>query len=320
MRRLDCNWLLCLLAFCLGNAVQAASGQVSLEQYRSQLHELSRKIETLPTHPQDAARIETSIPETLVVTTPSGEITVKYHDLKNDLSAFARGNEKKRETLGPQLRNYINTLESQAASFDQEHADAAKAKQQLQSILARREFRRVEEQPSLINIILSRILAGLVRFFSRLPFGSSTFNWFQILVYCLVGAALIVLLLWTIRRLRSRPENPAIREIIPFAPSSRSWRTWLAEARSLAQREDWRGAIHLGYWAGISFLEEHGSWRPNRARTPREYLSLSTSRSPNYPALSSLTRKFELVWYGSREARESDFQETLGQLEKLGCR
>jgi hypothetical protein len=33
-----------------------------------------------------------------------------------------------------------------------------------------------------------------------------------------------------------------------------------------------------------------------------------------------LTRKFELVWYGHREAAESDFQETLGQLEKLGCR
>jgi len=320
MKHIVGKWLLCLLALCLGNASRVAALQVSLEEYRSQLHELSRKIESLPAHPQDAARIETSIPETVVVNTPSGEITVKYHDLKSDLSAFARGNEKKRETLGPRLSNYIDTLESQAAFFDRDHADPAKAKQQLQSILARREFHRVEEQPSLINIILSRILVWLVRFFSRLPFGSSTFNWFQILVYCLVGAALIVLLLWTIRRLRSRPEDPAMREIIPFAPSARSWRTWLDESRSLAQREDWRGAIHLGYWAGISFLEEHGSWRPNRARTPREYLSLITSRNPNYPALSSLTRKFELVWYGSREARESDFQETVGQLEKLGCR
>src|SRR5262249_40228625 len=133
MKHIVGKWLLCLLALCLGNAVEAAALQVSLEEYRNQLHELSRKIESLPAHPEAAPRIETSIPETVVVKTPSGEITVKYHDLKNDLSAFARGDAKKRETLGPQLRNYIDTLESQAASFDQDHADPAKAKQQLQS-------------------------------------------------------------------------------------------------------------------------------------------------------------------------------------------
>jgi len=27
-----------------------------------------------------------------------------------------------------------------------------------------------------------------------------------------------------------------------------------------------------------------------------------------------------VIWYGDRDAGESDFQETLGQLERLGCR
>jgi hypothetical protein len=36
--------------------------------------------------------------------------------------------------------------------------------------------------------------------------------------------------------------------------------------------------------------------------------------------LAALTGKLELVWYGYGIAQEVDFQETLGQLEKLGCR
>jgi hypothetical protein len=88
----------------------------------------------------------------------------------------------------------------------------------------------------------------------------------------------------------------------------------------MAQQQDWRNAIHLAYWAGISFLESGGAWKPNRARTPREYLRLMGSRKPEYPSLAALTRKFELVWYGDRAASSLDFQETLGQLEKLGCR
>ncbi|HKR96673.1 MAG TPA: DUF4129 domain-containing protein, partial [Candidatus Angelobacter sp.] len=66
--------------------------------------------------------------------------------------------------------------------------------------------------------------------------------------------------------------------------------------------------------------EEHGAWKPNRARTPREYLRLIGSRAAQYPVLASLTRKLEHVWYGYGEAAESDFHDTLSQLEKLGCR
>jgi hypothetical protein len=160
---------------------------------------------------------------------------------------------------------------------------------------------------------LDRILTGLFRG-ARGAGGS----WLQILVYLLVGAAMILLVVWTALRL-NRPGADSAKEIIPFAPSARSWRSWLAEARSLAQQQDWRNAIHVAYWAGISFLEENGAWKPNRARTPREYLRIVGSRKPQYSPLAALTRKLELVWYGHRDAGEPDFQETLGQLERLGC-
>jgi hypothetical protein len=142
----------------------------------------------------------------------------------------------------------------------------------------------------------------------------------RLIIYLLVGAAATLLLLWTIRRLRRPQEELPEREIIPFAPSARSWRAWLADARTQAQKEDWRNAIHLAYWAGISYLEEHGAWKPNRARTPREYLRLIGKAAAQYPVLAALTRKLEIVWYGYGTAAEADFHEALGQLEKLGCR
>jgi hypothetical protein len=91
------------------------------------------------------------------------------------------------------------------------------------------------------------------------------------------------------------------------------------DARLAADRGNWRDAIHLGYWCGISFLEAQGLWRPDTARTPREYLRLMPSASEHRETLSRLTRTFELVWYGTQEADGNAFFETLAQLEKLGC-
>src|ERR1035438_7184698 len=49
--------------------------------------------------------------------------------------------------------------------------------------------------------------------------------------------------------------------------SAKEWTIWLSEARTAAARGEWRDAIHLAYWAGISFLERQGMWKPDRART-----------------------------------------------------
>jgi hypothetical protein len=150
--------------------------------------------------------------------------------------------------------------------------------------------------------------------------GNAHFSLVQALVYVLLAIAVVVVIIWTVRRFRRPEEEIAAREIIPFAPSARSWRAWLVEAREFAAESDWRNAIHMAYWAGISFLEAGGAWKPDRARTPREYLRLISSRDPQFPPLSTLTRKFEVVWYGDHPARQADFEETLQHLERLGCR
>jgi hypothetical protein len=171
-----------------------------------------------------------------------------------------------------------------------------------------------------VESLLGRIFRWLGRLFGNAHISRGATNRFlQAVIYTLVGVAVLLMLIWTVRSLR-RKEIDLPREIMPFAPSAKNWRTWLAEARQSAEMQDWRNAIHLAYWAGISSLEAGGAWKPNRARTPREYLRLLGTRSPNHPPLSVLTRKFEVIWYGERAAAEADFQETLAQLERLGCR
>jgi hypothetical protein len=296
-----------------------AATAISLSEYRQQLRDLSSRVDTIDAHPEDIAKTSASIPDEIVVNTGANEVTVNYRNLKNDLAALSRASQDKRPAGLRQIRDYLRTLDAEADRYDQS-SDLNAAHQKLSEILARREFHNVRG-PSARDLLLARVFSWLSRILSKLAAaGGTTVDWFSVLIYVVIAGAVSVLAVWTIRRLRRPADESEGREIIPFSPSARGWRAWLGEARLMAQQQDWRNAIHLAYWAGISFLESGGAWKPNRARTPREYLRLMGQRKPEYPSLAALTRKFELVWYGDRAASASDFQEALGQLEKLGCR
>jgi hypothetical protein len=310
--------LLALTLLCWSSHAKAEN--ISISQYRQQLQDIATKVDALQTHPETAGDLVASIPDQVAVATSSGEITVQYKSLKDNLAAFARAKEEQRADLLREIQTYTQALISAAEDYDKHDADFTSQHSQLAQILARREFKNIQG-PSAKDALLSRIYGWLSRFLSKLAFrGAANFDLIRLIIYLFVGAAVTLLLVWTIRRLREPQPELSPREIIPFSPSARGWRTWLAEARALAQQQDWRNAIHLAYWAGISYLEEHGAWKPNRARTPREYLRLIGTRAAQYPVLSALTRKLETVWYGYGTASEADYQEALSQLEKLGCR
>jgi hypothetical protein len=309
-----------LLAACfLCSAALAESAGITVVVYRQQLAQLSYKVESLAKHPEQAGAIEAEIPASVTVKTSSGEITVQNQHLKDDLATLSKAGGEKQTALLHQIATHVQELQEEAAAFEQTGPDTADASRKLNEILARKEFRRIHE-PTLMEIIRARVNRWLRRFLSRLHAPRSSFQWIQNAIWGLIGAVILVLVVWTIRRLMRPEEAPAVREIIPFSPSARSWSAWLKDARESAAKQDWRNAIHLAYWAGISYLESSGAWKPNRSRTPREYLRLLSSRNPRYPILSALTRRFEIVWYGQTPACEVDFQETLTQLEKLGCR
>jgi len=303
----------------LGSIAKAGAESISVSEYQQQLHDTIAKVESLESHPEDAGAVVASIADQVSVSTSSGEIKISHKALKDSLAAFAAADESKRPALLQQARQYARAMDSAAQDYEKSAADPDAARGKLQEILSRSEFK--QQGPSAKDALLARIYYWIARWLSKIIFkGQAGFDLMRLIIYLLVGAAATLLLLWTIRRLRRPQEELPEREIIPFAPSARSWRAWLADARTQAQKEDWRNAIHLAYWAGISYLEEHGAWKPNRARTPREYLRLIGKAAAQYPVLAALTRKLEVVWYGYGTAAEADFHEALGQLEKLGCR
>jgi hypothetical protein len=306
-----------LLAFW---AAHGGAESLSPAEYGQQLDKIASDLHFLESQPEHAGAVVAAMPDSVSVRNGAAAVNVNYKPLKDELAEFARAESKNRPALLGRMEAYIQALRAGAQAYERPRVDMSTAQAQLKVILDRPEFSKVQG-PNTKEALLARIYRWLSRLLRKMAFSrSSHFDLVRILIYVLVAAAVLLLLLWTIRRFRRPQKELPGREIILFTPSARSWRTWLADARALAAQQDWRNAVHLAYWAGISYLEEHGAWKPNRARTPREYLRLIGTRASQYPALAALTRKLEVIWYGYGIAAEADFQEAIGQLEKLGCR
>lgn len=313
--------LLPVLLFCIALPAcpsQALASELSPQQYSEQIKDFLVRADGLEQHPEQAGDLLTAIPDTETLRDGNRELVISFRSLKDELTSFHSNPQNKADRLS-RIRTYLQRLESEAESYEQ-RTDADSDRTRLNAILAASEFRNVHA-PGLKERLLSRLYRWLGRLLMRFMLsGSADSSLVQVLVYFLLAIALVLVVVWTVRQFRRPRDEVGSREIIPFSPSAKNWRSWLAEAREFAAKNDWRNAIHMAYWAGISFLESGGAWKPDRARTPREYLRLINAYDPNFPPLSTLTRKFEVVWYGDRAARQTDFEETLQHLERLGCR
>ncbi|HEY6348088.1 MAG TPA: DUF4129 domain-containing protein [Candidatus Angelobacter sp.] len=308
------RFCLCLLAVLL--FFGTAQAGISPSEYRRQLQQFSQRVEQLKDHPEQVGDLIAGVPDKVPVIVDSQEYSLSYDWLKTGLKKFRQADPKTRPGLLPPIEQRLQSLEQQAQAFESSPAASQQNHAKVEEILSRREFRKTH-RPGFLAIWWEKLMRAISNFFDRHPiYGYSSL---KLIIYLIVATAFIMFAIWVSRRFRL-PTEDLPRQIMPFAPSAKGWRTWLAEAQASAQQGHWREGIHLAYWAAISFLEEQGAWRPDRARTPREYLRMLGARKPQYPALSALTRKFEVVWYGHWNATAADFQETVGQLEKLGCR
>jgi Domain of unknown function (DUF4129) len=205
-----------------------------------------------------------------------------------------------------------------AQAFQQSPPDSADAHRKLSDILSRSEFNRVHG-PTWWDRLEYRILKWISHLLDRFFGSSSAPTVGRVFVWTLVGLAVLALAWFTYRTLRQNARLETLMpEVLPV--SAKQWRVWLQEARAAADKGLWRDAVHLAYWGGISFLEENGMWRPDKARTPREYLRLLPEQSEHRTTLSQLTRRLETTWYGNEIAGPDTFSETLTHLENLGCR
>ncbi len=284
-------------------------------EYRAELDGLLASIQHLDSSATPTPTPLESLPQSWPVHTDQGDFEISTEGLRRDVRRYDK---EKNVTNATAIRVRLEHLRREIDEFEKPPADVSGRRTDLGQILARPEFRDVrgpDWRDRLKQWVLQKIFGVLRRLF-RSSFIPNVGRYF---VYSLIGIAGLALLYLVYRSIF---QNPEMEELVPrdVAVSAKEWTIWLAEARAAAERGDWREAVHLAYWAGISFLERQGFWRPDRARTPREYLRLISPDSGERETLAALTRIFELSWYAKREASQSTFSQTLEQLEKLGCR
>ncbi len=255
------------------------------------------------------------LPHSWRVHTDNGDFEVSTAGLKNDVRRYEQ---EKNEANATAIRTRLESLRRELAGFEKAPVDVSNSRTELNSILGRPEFRDVHG-PTWWDRLKRWMIGRLIRLVSKLFRSTAIPTVGKYFVYGLMGLAGLGLLYVVYRSIF---RNPEFEEVVPkdLPVSAKEWAIWLSEARAAGGRGDWRDAVHLAYWAGISFLERQGLWKPDRARTPREYLRLISPHAEQRETLRALTQIFELTWYAKRPAGESTFSETLEQLEKLGCR
>jgi hypothetical protein len=298
--------------FCRAEATPGS--QLTVTEYRIELDRLRADTQKLGVSGEVPTSLE-HLPPSWKVHTEQGDFEISTEGLRQDIRRYRSD---KGSANASAIRTRIGSLRREIDGFEVLPADVSAQRNALNEILSRREFNDVHG-PTWMDRLKRWIFELVYRILRRLFRVSAIPNVGRYFVYVLIGAAGLALLYLVYRSIFRDPE---FEEVVPrdLPVSAKEWTIWLAEARAAAGRGDWREAIHLAYWAGISFLEREGFWKPDRARTPREYLRLISGQSQQRDTLVSLTRIFELAWYAEREVSEQTFSETLAELEKLGCR
>lgn len=304
---------------CLAGISAADDPPISLADYKARLDQYSAEIQKITEHPAYAVDFFREVPSVFQVQTQSGPITVPMDFVHKQLTKYLTAAPTFKPTIISQLGDRIKTMRTEADSFEQARDGDPATRERLNQILSAREFGRVRG-PTELELIQERISAWLREKLDKLfPTAPDLDQLGQILVWIVIAIATAILGVWLYRQSRERLLDRS-REIMPFVPSARSWRSWLAEAREKAAQGEWRDAIHLGFWAAVSRLESDGVCRPDKARTPREYLNAIPAVSDIKPSFAAVTRTFETAWYGGRPASSTDFDRFMTELERLGCK
>jgi hypothetical protein len=314
------SWQTYFMAVLLFGAVfcradSTPSPGLTTAEYRAELDGLLAATQQLERSGASTPDALQHLPQSWPVHTEQGDFQISTEGLRREVRRY---DSYKNQANANAIRTRLESLLHKVDGFDKAPPDVSARRNALATILARPEFSDVHG-PTWTDRLKRWILEKLIRFFGRLFRSSAVPTIGKYLVYALVGIAGLALLYLAYRSIF---QNPEFGEVVPhdLPVSAKEWTLWLSEARAAAAKGDWRDAVHLAYWAGISFLEREGFWKPDRARTPREYLRLISAQSEQRETLSVLTHIFELTWYAKRDASEQTFSQTLEQLEKLGCR
>jgi Domain of unknown function (DUF4129) len=292
----------------------AAGTPLSAAEYVGQLQQLRQSLNPEAAAAQ-AVELATALPEEWIIDAQGQHFTVSTANVVRDLQDYAK---KPAPDKLDAVRAEVDLLISDASAMIAAPSDLSGDHAKLTAILARPEFHRVHGE-TWLDRLKRQAQELLERLFGRLLTSSAFPVASRVVVWSLVVLAAALLGLWLVRIYREGNVYTNI-SAVPGAISEKPWRDWTAEAQVAAEQERWRDAIHLYYWATISFLEGQGLWRPDRGRTPREYLRLLPRGDTHSAPLTELTRNFENVWYGYEAANEQKALAARALLESVRCR
>ncbi len=317
--KIRCRLWLCLLLLGFAVAQSPEPRPLSPVEFAQEIGRVRTLVAALEQKPQFSPALIGALPKNWIVKSHHGEMKVSADFVRDGVAAFQKADPNSKISVLKGLESSLELLRSQSSAYDEPSPVPGDARQKLNRILAAREFRGLRG-PSRFQLLWQRALSWMEKKFEKLfPSMPSATTAGPIFAWCVIALVCCAFGVWLYRRSRE-VELQAIREVIPFAPGSKGWRSWLKDARENADRGAWRDAIHLAFWAGVSKLESEGTWRPDRARTPREYLRAIPEWNSARPAFQLVMQSFERSWYGSSPASAEDFQQILAALERMGCR
>lgn len=179
-------------------------------------------------------------------------------------------------------------------------------RQQLDEILKRPEFQERAENP--VSTFIRETRDQLLKWLSELLqplFGGATGEGlgFGLRILIILGAGLALALLGrAVWQAVGRRRSAAVRgKKVIFGEEideSTTAGDLAAQARALAAKGDFRGAVRRLFVALIYQLDERELVRLRPQATNREYLALVRRFDRLHPVMSALTDTFERVWYG----------------------
>jgi hypothetical protein len=292
---------------------------LTLSEYIAELDRCTTVLNGSPLRPTTVETLRDSLPSDWTVTTGGVRYTIGTQWLSGDLLEIERnpgGNTPALAMARQKLLLYRRDAQELAESTDAQR-DLAQSRNRLNAISNTREFRG-QQGPTWFDVLKRRISEWTERQLDRIfgPIRRKKIG--NMVAWAAIGLAGVLLLFWTLRFLMRAGQDTEM-DLSDAAPIGHDWRRWLRGARDAAARGDFRTAIHAAYWTAIVRMEETKSLPQDRARTPRESLRLIGRDHQDYPPLAQLTRRFELVWYGYRDATAADWHDAAQQLEILGC-
>jgi hypothetical protein len=289
-----------------------------LASFAAELLRLDAELQKKPS-PSGIKELRDGLPPTWNVSTPERSYSISTRPLRDQLNGDSTDD----------AETWIEHLQVEVQSAQRaERPPFAEAHARLNNILVAKDFEGVRP-PTYAELLRERVAAWLARMFvklfsglSRHPIGAKVLFW----IVLIAGVGFVAL--WIFRYLSGR-DSINFFQPGPTTVTNRTWQEWIHAAREAAARGDFREAVHSAYWAGVSRLQETGALPQDRTKTPREYLCMVGTQP--YAAevdgavedykkpLTALTTRLERIWYANRMAGLEDFDDTLRQLEALGC-